>query len=87
MTLTTENAYVPSYWSPHAKKNWSLLAIIYVNYYCYFLSEVLRKDLLPSGKFSIAQLPQLKLARVKCHYPATWLNMAFIERKCLQVAG
>lgn len=65
-----ENSYVLSYWSPHAEKNWSLPAILYVKYCCYFLSEVLRRDVLPSRKFSIAQLPQLKIqsqVSIPCH--------------------
>lgn len=70
MTLITENAYIPSHPSPHAKKKWSLLAIMYVKYCCYFLSEVLRRDILPSRKFSFVQLPQLKIQSqvpIPCH--------------------
>lgn len=65
-----ENVHVLSYWSPHAKKNWLLLAIKYVKYCCYSLSEVLRRDVLPTRKFSAARLPQLKTQSqvpIPCH--------------------
>lgn len=80
-----ENVYIPSYLSPHAKKNWSLSAILYVKDYCSFYVED------SEGCFVFQKVFSYKIATVKnpvmCQHPVIWLSVAPGERKRLQVAG